>query len=242
MTSSPALINYLRNCQLKSPFEQSSKLSFPISVPNNQNCLNLASANKIPQSLTTDKTKKTKLQRLSVKSEGDVEEFSSCTNNKPALVKRKSTTEEKSSPIKRKRSTSRSSLDSNKKSPLNYQSNDIDINNQKQSPNIIESNEKREKNQSNSDNLYYKEKLFYKFRENFRSLISKKTEEGLNITCRKKSEKLFLNLLIDPNVSKWVMDSVKASKEEKDINLENMTKRDITVYDTVPKEEVRVLS
>lgn len=203
--------------------------------------LRLASANNSLQSLTTDKTKKTKLARLLVKSEGDVEEFTSCANNKPALVKRKSITEEKSSPIKRKRSSSRSSLDSNKKSPLNYQSNDIETNNQKQLPNIIESIEKREKKQSNSDNLYYKEKLFYKFRENFRSLISKKTEEGLNITCHKKSEKLFLNLLIDPDVSKWVMDSVKASKEEKDINLENMTKRDITVYDTVPKEEVRVL-
>ena len=225
---------------MKSPFEQSSKPSFPVSIPNNQNCLSLAPVNNSLQSLATDKTKKTKLPRLSVKSEGDMEEFTSCTNNKPALVKRKSITEEKSSPIKRKRSTSRSSLDSNKKSPLNYQSNDIETNNQKQLPNIIESNEQREK-QSNSDNLYYKEKLFYKFRENFRSLISKKTEEGLNITCRKKSEKLFLNLLVDPDVSKWVMDSVKASKEEKDINLENMTKRDITVYDTVPKEEVRVL-
>ena len=225
---------------MKSPFEQSSKPSFPVSIPNNQNCLSLAPVNNSLQSLAKDKTKKTKLPRLSVKSEGDMEEFTSCTNNKPALVKRKSITEEKSSPIKRKRSTSRSSLDSNKKSPLNYQSNDIETNNQKQLPNIIESNEQREK-QSNSDNLYYKEKLFYKFRENFRSLISKKTEEGLNITCRKKSEKLFLNLLVDPDVSKWVMDSVKASKEEKDINLENMTKRDITVYDTVPKEEVRVL-
>jgi len=89
--------------------------------------------------------------------------------------------------------------------------------------------------------LYYKDKEFYNVRKYLRKLSNpeaSETNKSENIACKQKCGTLFLSLLKTPTCENWILDSVKASKNDKDINLENMTKRKIKIYNDVSTEEI----
>ena len=90
--------------------------------------------------------------------------------------------------------------------------------------------------------MYFENKGYFRFRARFRDLVRREVHSG-NLTANQlamKSSRLFLNMLTKHY--EWVGESVESAvKNDKEINMENFTKRKITILDNIPPEHVSCL-
>ena len=92
--------------------------------------------------------------------------------------------------------------------------------------------------------LYYENKLNYRFHQYLRQLTSdngKDENEPYPLKKLQNCGKVFLKQLSTPIMDSWIFDSVAPGVEnEKDIDLKNMTKRKITIYEDIPTDTVSI--
>lgn len=101
---------------------------------------------------------------------------------------------------------------------------------------------KRRHTVDGKSNMYFENKGYFRFRARFRDLVRRQVQGG-NLTAKQlamKSSRLFLNMLTKHY--EWVGESVEAAvTSDKEINMQNFTKRKITIIDDITPEHVSVL-